>query len=162
MIKVTLKDGSVKELESACSVFDVAKEISPRLAKAACVAKIDGEIKDLRTVIDSDCTLEILTFDDEDGKKAFRHTASHILAQAVKRLYPEVKLAIGPAIDNGFYYDFDKDTPFMPEDLEAIEAEMKKIVKEDLKLEQFEMAPADAIKYLKEIDEPYKLSLIHI
>ena len=159
MIKVTLKDGSVKELESACSVFDVAKEISPRLAKAACVAKIDGEIKDLRTVIDSDCTLEILTFDDEDGKKAFRHTASHILAQAVKRLYPEVKMAIGPAIDNGFYYDFDKDTPFMPEDLEAIEAEMKKIVKEDLKLEQFEMAPADAIKYLKEIDEPYKVEL---
>lgn len=159
MIKVTLKDGSVKELESACSVFDVAKEISPRLAKAACVAKIDGEIKDLRTVIDSDCTLEILTFDDEDGKKAFRHTASHILAQAVKRLYPEVKLAIGPAIDNGFYYDFDKDTPFMPEDLEAIEAEMKKIVKEDLKLEQFEMAPADAINYLKEIDEPYKVEL---
>lgn len=159
MIKVTLKDGSVKELESACSVFDVAKEISPRLAKAACVAKIDGEIKDLRTVIDSDCTLEILTFDDEDGKKAFRHTASHILAQAVKRLYPKVKLAIGPAIDNGFYYDFDKDTPFMPEDLEAIEAEMKKIVKEDLKLEQFEMAPADAIKYLKEIDEPYKVEL---
>ena len=159
MIKVTLKDGSVKELESACSVFDVAKEISPRLAKAACVAKIDGEIKDLRTVIDSDCTLEILTFDDEDGKKAFRHTASHILAQAVKRLYPEVKLAIGPAIDNGFYYDFDKETPFMPEDLEAIEAEMKKIVKEDLKLEQFEMAPADAIKYLKEIDEPYKVEL---
>ena len=160
MIKVTLKDGSVKELESACSVFDVAKEISPRLAKAACVAKINGEIKDLRTVIDSDCTLEILTFDDEDGKKAFRHTASHILAQAVKRLYPEVKLAIGPAIDNGFYYDFDKDTPFMPEDLEAIEAEMKKIVKEDLKLEQFEMAPADAIKYLKEIDEPYKVELV--
>ena len=159
MIKITLKDGSVKELESACSVFDVAKEISSRLAKAACVAKIDGEIKDLRTVIDSDCTLEILTFDDEDGKKAFRHTASHILAQAVKRLYPEVKLAIGPAIDNGFYYDFDKDTPFMPEDLEAIEAEMKKIVKEDLKLEQFEMAPADAIKYLKEIDEPYKVEL---
>lgn len=159
MIKVTLKDGSVKELESACSVFDVAKEISPRLAKAACVAKIDGEIKDLRTVIGSDCTLEILTFDDEDGKKAFRHTASHILAQAVKRLYPEVKLAIGPAIDNGFYYDFDKDTPFMPEDLEAIEAEMKKIVKEDLKLEQFEMAPADAIKYLKDIDEPYKVEL---
>ena len=159
MIKVTLKDGSVKELESACSVFDVAKEISPRLAKAACVAKIDGEIKDLRTVIDSDCTLEILTFDDEDGKKAFRHSASHIQAQAVKRQYPDVKLAICPAIDIGFYYDFDKETPFMPEDLEAIEAEMKKIVKEDLKLEQFEMTPADAIKYLKEIDEPYKVEL---
>ena len=129
MIKVTLKDSSVKELENACSAYDVAKEISPRLAKAACVARINGEIKDLRTVIDSDSTLEILTFDDEDGKKAFRHTASHIMAQAVKRLYPDVKLAIGPSIDNGFYYDFDKETPFMPEDLEAIEAEMKKIVK---------------------------------
>ena len=159
MIKVTLKDGSVKELENACSAYDVAKEISPRLAKAACVARINGEIKDLRTVIDSDSTLEILTFDDEDGKKAFRHTASHIMAQAVKRLYPDVKLAIGPSIDNGFYYDFDKETPFMPEDLEAIEAEMKKIVKEDLELEQFEMAPADAIKYLKDIDEPYKVEL---
>ena len=160
MIKVTLKDGSVKELESACSVFDVAKEISSRLAKAACVAKIDGEIKDLRTVIDSDCTLEILTFDDEDGKKAFRHTASHILAQAVKRLYPEVKLAIGPAIDNGFYYDFDKDTPFMPEDLEAIEAEMKKIVKEDLKIERFTLPREKAIEFMKEKEEPYKVELI--
>ncbi|MBP3921767.1 MAG: threonine--tRNA ligase [Ruminiclostridium sp.] len=159
MIKITLKDGSIKEIESASSVFDIAKEISQGLAKAACAAKIDGEVKDLRTIIDSDCTLEILTFDDEDGRKAFRHTASHILAQAVKRLYPDVKLAIGPAIDNGFYYDFDKETPFLPEDLTKIEAEMKKIVKEGIKLEQYTMAPDEAIQYLKDADEPYKVEL---
>lgn len=159
MIKITLKDGSIKEIESASSVFDIAREISQGLAKAACAAKIDGEVKDLRTIIDSDCTLEILTFDDEDGRKAFRHTASHILAQAVKRLYPDVKLAIGPAIDNGFYYDFDKETPFLPEDLTKIEAEMKKIVKEGIKLEQYTMAPDEAIQYLKDADEPYKVEL---
>ena len=159
MIKITLKDGSIKEIESASSVFDIAKEISQGLAKAACAAKIDGEVKDLRTIIDSDCTLEILTFDDEDGRKAFRHTASHILAQAVKRLYPDVKLAIGPAIDNGFYYDFDKETPFLPEDLTKIEAEMKKIVKEGIKLEQYTMAPDEAIQYLKDADESYKVEL---
>ena len=159
MIKITLKDGSIKEIESAISVFDIAREISQGLAKAACAAKIDGEVKDLRTIIDSDCTLEILTFDDEDGRKAFRHTASHILAQAVKRLYPDVKLAIGPAIDNGFYYDFDKETPFLPEDLTKIEAEMKKIVKEGIKLEQYTMAPDEAIQYLKDADEPYKVEL---
>ncbi|MBQ8931952.1 MAG: TGS domain-containing protein, partial [Ruminiclostridium sp.] len=159
MIKITLKDGSIKEIENASSVFDIAKEISQGLAKAACAAKIDGEVKDLRTIIDSDCTLEILTFDDEDGRKAFRHTASHILAQAVKRLYPDVKLAIGPAIDNGFYYDFDKETPFLPEDLTKIEAEMKKIVKEGIKLEQYTMAPDEAIQYLKDVDEPYKVEL---
>ncbi len=159
MIKITLKDGSIKEIENASSVFDIAKEISQGLAKAACAAKIDGEVKDLRTIIDSDCTLEILTFDDEDGRKAFRHTASHILAQAVKRLYPDVKLAIGPAIDNGFYYDFDKETPFLPEDLTKIEAEMKKIVKEGIKLEQYTMAPDEAIQYLKDADEPYKVEL---
>ncbi len=159
MIKITLKDGSIKEIESASSVFDIAKEISQGLAKTACAARIDGEVKDLRTIIDSDCTLEILTFDDEDGRKAFRHTASHILAQAVKRLYPDVKLAIGPAIDNGFYYDFDKETPFLPEDLTKIEAEMKKIVKEGIKLEQYTMAPDEAIQYLKDADEPYKVEL---
>ncbi len=159
MIKITLKDGSIKEIESASSVFDIAREISQGLAKAACAAKIDGEVKDLRTIIDSDCTLEILTFDDEDGRKVFRHTASHILAQAVKRLYPDVKLAIGPAIDNGFYYDFDKETPFLPEDLTKIEAEMKKIVKEGIKLEQYTMAPDEAIQYLKDADEPYKVEL---
>ncbi|MBQ8791318.1 MAG: threonine--tRNA ligase [Ruminiclostridium sp.] len=159
MIKITLKDGSIKEIESASSVFDIAREISQGLAKAACAAKINGEVKDLRTIIDSDCTLEILTFDDEDGRKAFRHTASHILAQAVKRLYPDVKLAIGPAIDNGFYYDFDKETPFLPEDLTKIEAEMKKIVKEGIKLEQYTMAPDEAIQYLKDADEPYKVEL---
>lgn len=159
MIKITLKDGSIKEIESSSSVFDIAREISQGLAKAACAAKINGEVKDLRTIIDSDCTLEILTFDDEDGRKAFRHTASHILAQAVKRLYPDVKLAIGPAIDNGFYYDFDKETPFLPEDLTKIEAEMKKIVKEGIKLEQYTMAPDEAIQYLKDADEPYKVEL---
>ena len=159
MIKITLKDGSIKEIESASSVFDIANEISQGLAKAACAARIDGEVKDLRTIIDKDCTLEILTFDDEDGRKAFRHTASHILAQAVKRLYPDVKLAIGPAIDNGFYYDFDKETPFFPEDLTKIEAEMKKIVKEGIKLEQYTMAPDEAIQYLKDADEPYKVEL---
>ncbi|MBQ2799484.1 MAG: threonine--tRNA ligase [Ruminiclostridium sp.] len=159
MIKITLKDGSIKEIENASSVFDIAKEIGQGLAKAACAAKIDGEVKDLRTIIDSDCTLEILTFDDEDGRKAFRHTASHILAPAVNRLYPDVKLAIGPAIDNGFYYDFDKETPFLPEDLTKIEAEMKKIVKEGIKLEQYTMAPDEAIQYLKDADEPYKVEL---
>ncbi|MBE6879717.1 MAG: threonine--tRNA ligase [Ruminococcaceae bacterium] len=159
MIKITLKDGSIKEIENSSSVFDIAKEISQGLAKAACAARIDGEVKDLRTIIDKDCTLEILTFDDEDGRKAFRHTASHILAQAVKRLYPDVKLAIGPAIDNGFYYDFDKETPFLPEDLTKIEAEMKKIVKEGIKLEQYTMAPDEAIQYLKDVDEPYKVEL---
>ncbi len=159
MIKITLKDGSIKEIENSSSVFDIAKEISQGLAKAACAARIDGEVKDLRTIIDKDCTLEILTFDDEDGRKAFRHTASHILAQAVKRLYPDVKLAIGPAIDNGFYYDFDKETPFLPEDLTKIEAEMKKIVKEGIKLEQYTMAPDEALQYLKDADEPYKVEL---
>ena len=159
MIKITLKDGSIKEIENSKSVFDIAKEISQGLAKAACAARIDGEVKDLRTIIDKDCTLEILTFDDEDGRKAFRHTASHILAQAVKRLYPDVKLAIGPAIDNGFYYDFDKETPFLPEDLTKIEAEMKKIVKEGIKLEQYTMAPDEAIQFLKDADEPYKVEL---
>lgn len=159
MIKITLKDGSVKELEAPVSVIDIAAQISGGLARAACAARVDGEVTDLRKVIDKDCTLEILTFDDDDGKKAFRHTASHIMAQAVKRLYPEVKLAIGPSIDNGFYYDFDKETPFSPEDLTAIEAEMKKIVKENIKLEQFEMPADKAIEYLKEIDEPYKVEL---
>ncbi|MCH5325095.1 MAG: threonine--tRNA ligase [Eubacterium sp.] len=159
MVNLTLKDGSVKQVDAGLSVIEIAAQISRGLAKAACAARIDGEVKDLRTVINNDCALEILTFDDEDGRKAFRHTASHILAQAVKRLYPDVKLAIGPAIDNGFYYDFDRETPFTNEELAKIEEEMKKIVKEDIKLEQFEMSPADAIAYLKEQDEPYKVEL---
>ena len=158
-MKITLKDGVVREFEAGKSAFDIAKEISGGLAKAACAAKIDGKVCDLRTTVDKDCELEILTFDDEDGRRTFRHTASHILAQAVKRLFPEVKLAIGPAIDNGFYYDFDVETPFTTEDLEKIEAEMKKIVKEGLRLEQFELPPAEAIEYLKSIGEIYKVEL---
>ena len=160
MLKISLKDGVVKEFESGVSALDVAKSLGMGLYKAACVCKIDGVVCDLRTIIDKDCTLEILTFDDEEGKKAFRHTASHILAQAVKRLFPQAKLAIGPAIDSGFYYDFDVDTPFTPEVLEKIEAEMKKIVKEGLVLEKFEMSPEDALAMMKEKDEPYKVELI--
>ncbi len=158
-MKITLKGDVVKEFQDGLSVLEIAGQISGGLARAACAAKVDGKTCDLRTTITKDCTLEILTFDDEEGKKAFRHTASHIMAQAVKRLFPSTKLAIGPAIENGFYYDFDVEKPFSPEDLSAIEAEMKKIVKEDIKLEQFEMAPADAVKYLEELGEPYKVEL---
>lgn len=159
MIKVKLRD-DVREFENGVSVMDVAKSIGAGLYKAACLAKVNGETCDLRTVLDSDCEVEILTFDDEDGKRTFRHTASHILAQAVKRLYPNAKLAIGPSIDNGFYYDFDVDAPFTPEDLENIEKEMKKIVKEGLTLEHFEMAPQDAIKYYEDLGEIYKVELV--
>ena len=159
MIKVKLRD-DVREFESGVSVMDVAKSIGAGLYKAACLAKVDGKTCDLRTVLNSDCEVEILTFDDDEGKRAFRHTASHILAQAVKRLYPNAKLAIGPAIDNGFYYDFDVDAPFTPEDLENIEKEMKKIVKEALVLEHFEMAPQDAVKYYEDLGEIYKVELV--
>ena len=159
MIKLTLKDGSVREIESAQAASEIIKGIGMGLYKAACCVKINGEVKDLRTVIDSDCQFEVCTFDVLDGKKTFWHTASHIMAQAVKRLYPAAKLAIGPAIDNGFYYDFDLEKPFTPEELEKIEAEMKKIVKEGLALEQFELSPADAVAKLKEMDEPYKVEL---
>ena len=159
MIKVKLRD-DIREFESGVSVMDVAKSIGAGLYKAACLAKVDGKTCDLRTVLNSDCEVEILTFDDDEGKRAFRHTASHILAQAVKRLYPNAKLAIGPAIDNGFYYDFDVDAPFTPEDLENIEKEMKKIVKEALVLEHFEMAPQDAIKYYEDLGEIYKVELV--
>lgn len=159
-MKITLKDSSVKQYDSAMTAADIAKDISMGLYRNACACKIDGEVKDLRTVIDSDCTLEILTFDDEDGKRAFNHTASHIMAQAVKRLYPDVKLTIGPAIHDGFYYDFDVETPFSPEDLEKIEAEMKKIVKEGFALEKFELSPDEAIKLMEEKNEPYKVELI--
>lgn len=159
-MKITLKDSSVKQYDSAMTAADIAKDISMGLYRNACACKIDGEVKDLRTVIDSDCALEILTFDDEDGKRAFNHTASHIMAQAVKRLYPDVKLTIGPAIHDGFYYDFDVETPFSPEDLEKIEAEMKKIVKEGFALEKFELSPDEAIKLMEEKNEPYKVELI--
>lgn len=159
-MKITLKDGSVKQYDGAMCAADIAKDISMGLYRNACSCKINGEVKDLRTVISEDCALEILTFDDEDGKRTFNHTASHIMAQAVKRLYPDVKLTIGPAIHDGFYYDFDVQTPFSPEDLEKIEAEMKKIVKEGLVLERFELPPQDAIQLMKEKDEPYKVELI--
>lgn len=161
MIKITLKDGSVKEFENAVSAADITKEISMGLYRNACSCKIDGEVKDLRTVVDSDCDFEVLTFDDIDGKKTFNHTASHIMAQAVKRLYPDVKLTIGPAIDSGFYYDFDIETPFSPEDLEKIEKEMKAIVKEGLEIDKFELEPAEAIKLMEEKNEPYKVELIN-
>ena len=156
---ITLKDNVVKEYQNGTTAYDIAKDISAGLARVACAAKINGKVCDLRTCIDSDASLEILTFDDEDGKKAFRHTASHILAQAVKRLFPKVKLAIGPAIDNGFYYDFDVETPFSTEDLEKIEAEMKKIVKEGLEPVQFYLSPEEAMKTLEEQGEIYKVEL---
>ena len=158
-MKITLKGDVIKEFQSGLTAYDIAKEISGGLARAACAARINGKVCDLRTTITEDCSLDILTFDDEDGKKAFRHTASHILAQAVKRLFPATKLAIGPAIENGFYYDFDVEKPFSPEDIAKIEAEMKKIVKEGIALEQYELSPAEAIEYLNGIGEDYKVEL---
>ncbi len=159
MIQLTLKDGSIRELPAPQPAFEIIRSIGMGLYKASCCVKIDGEVCDLRTVIDHDCTFEVLTFDSEEGKKTFWHTASHILAQAVKRLYPETKLAIGPAIDNGFYYDFDAEHPFTAEELTRIETEMKKIVKENLPLEQFCLSPEEAIQKLTEADEPYKVEL---
>lgn len=160
MIEITLKGGAVKTYDAPVTAAEVAKDIGMGLYKSACVARVDGKVCDLRTELTENCALEILTFDDEDGKRTFRHTASHILAQAVKRLYPEVKLAIGPAVDNGFYYDFDSEVAFTPEILEKIEAEMKKIVKEDLPLEKFELPPAEATALMTEKGETYKVELI--
>ena len=160
MINITLKDGSVLNCESGITVYDAAKQISMGLARNACAATVDGKNCDLRTVLNNDCKLEILTFDDEYGKWTFRHTASHIMAQAVKRLFPNAKLTIGPAVDDGFYYDFDIDEKFTPDDLEKIESEMKKIVKEDIKLERFTKSFDEAIKYFTEKDEPYKVELV--
>ena len=160
MIKVSLKDGLVKEFEAGVSAAEVAKSLGMGLYKAATCAKLDGEVVDLRTPLEQDCTLEILTFEDDYGRRTFRHTASHIMAQAVKRLYPDVKLAIGPAVDDGFYYDFDLDAKFTPDDLEKIEAEMKKIVKEDIKIERFLMTREEAVKYFEEKGEPYKAELV--
>lgn len=160
MIEITLKGGAVKTYDAPVTAAEVAKDIGMGLYKSACVARVDGKVCDLRTELTENCALEILTFDDEDGKRTFRHTASHILAQAVKRLYPETKLAIGPAVDNGFYYDFDSEVAFTPEILEKIEAEMKKIVKEDLPLEKFELPPAEATALMTEKGETYKVELI--
>ena len=160
MIKITLKDNSVMEVQNGTKVSEVASKLSSSLAKKAIGAKIDGKRAELMGELNNDCKLEILTFEDEDGKWILRHTASHILAQAVKRLYPDVKLAIGPAIDNGFYYDFDAEFSFTPEILEKLEAEMNKIVKENLNLERFELPREEAIKLMKEKQEPYKVELI--
>ena len=159
-MKITLKDGSVKEYASPMSIIDIAKDISEGLARVACLGEVDGEEEDLRTVIDHDCQLNILTAKDEKGLAALRHTASHVMAQAVKRLYPETKLAIGPSIADGFYYDVDPATPLTAEDLPKIEAEMKKIIKEALPLERFTLPRNEAIEFMKEKEEPYKVELI--
>ncbi|MBQ2985918.1 MAG: threonine--tRNA ligase [Tyzzerella sp.] len=159
-MKVMLKDGSSKEFENGVSVLDIAREISEGLARAACAGKVNGEVVDLRTEVSEDCELEILTFRDDEGKKVFRHTASHVMAQAVKRLYPDTKLAIGPAIEDGFYYDFDRASAFTQEELADIEKEMKKIVKENIKLERFTLPREEAIKFMEEREEPYKVELI--
>ncbi len=157
---ITLKDESTKEYAEAKSVIEIASDISEGLARVACAGEVDGEVVDLRTVIDRDCELNILTFDSEGGKGAFRHTTSHIMAQAIKRLFPEVKLAIGPSIEDGFYYDIDSDEPITAEDLPKIEAEMKKIVKENLTITRFTKPRAEAIEFFKEKNEPYKVELI--
>ena len=159
-MKVTLKDGSFKEYAQPMAVIDIAKDISEGLARMACVAEIDGEVKDLRTIVDKDCTLNIFTAKDPEGLAALRHTASHVMAQAIKRIWPETKLAIGPSIADGFYYDIDRDEPVTSDDLAKIEAEMKKIIKEALPLERFELPRAEAIALMKEKNEPYKVELI--
>lgn len=159
-MKVTLKDGSFKEYAQPMAVIDIAKDISEGLARMACVAEIDGEVKDLRTIVDKDCTLNIFTAKDPEGLAALRHTASHVMAQAIKRIWPETKLAIGPSIADGFYYDIDRDEPVTSDDLTKIEAEMKKIIKEALPLERFELPRAEAIALMKEKNEPYKVELI--
>ena len=156
---ITLKDGSKREYDEAKAVIDIAKDISEGLARAACAAEVNGEVVDLRTVVDSDCELNILTVSDPKGLAAYRHTAAHVMAEAVKNLYPEAKLAIGPAIENGFYYDFDC-KPFTREDLDKIEAEMKKIIKKGEKIERFTMEREEAIKFMEEKGEPYKVELI--
>ena len=157
---ITLKDGSKREVQEGISVIDLAKEISEGLARVATAGRVDGKVVDLRHNLNKDCNVEILTFDDEDGKKAYWHTTSHIMAQAIKRLYKDVKLAIGPAIDGGFYYDFDTEYRFSEADFEKIEAEMKKIIKEDLPIERFELPRSEAIKLMKDAGEDYKVELI--
>ena len=159
-MKITLKDGSVKEYAQPMSILDIAKDLSEGLARAACAGVVDGETEDLRTVLDKDCSLNICTVSDPEGLAALRHTASHVMAQAIKRLYPDVKLAIGPSIADGFYYDIDSEDPVTAEDLEKIENEMKKIVKEALPLERFTLPRAEAIAFMEEKKEPYKVELI--
>lgn len=160
MINIKLKDGSMKAYESKMTVLEIAKDISEGLARAACAGMVNGKTVDLRHEVTEDCELSILTFESEEGQKAFRHSATHILAQAVKRLFPSTKLAIGPAIDGGFYYDFDKEGSFSADEIKQIEEEMKKIVKEDLPIERFELPRAEAIAFMQEKEENFKVELI--
>ena len=160
MIKITLKDGSIKEVEQGISIYDLAKNISEGLARMATAGKVNGNVQDLRYELNEDCEVEILTFESSlDGKKAYWHTTSHIMAQAVKRLFPDTLFAIGPSIDEGFYYDFDVKNNFTDEDKEKIESEMKKIIKEDLPIERFSLPKEEALKLMK--DQPYKQELIN-
>ena len=161
MLKITLKDGSVKEFEGKISILELAKSISEGLARNACAGIVNGKVVDLRFEVEEDSNVSIVTFNDEEGQHAFRHTASHILAMAVKRLYPEAKLAIGPSIDDGFYYDIDRDGSFTNEEIENIEKEMKSIVKENLAIERFELPREEALKLMEEAGEPYKVELIN-
>ena len=158
-MKITLKDGSVKEFQEEKSIYDIALSISEGLARAACAGEVNGEVMDLRTVLDSDCELSILTQKDAEGLRTVRHTCSHVLAEAVKRLFPEAKLAIGPSIDEGFYYDFEAE-PFSREDLDNLEKEMKKIIKAGCRLEKFTLPRSEAIQFMQERQEPYKVELI--
>ena len=158
-MKITLKDGSCKEYEQAMSVYEIARDISEGLARVACAGEVDGKTVDLRTVVDHNASVSILTFEDPAGRAAYRHTTSHVLAEAVKRLYPEAKLAIGPSIDTGFYYDFECQS-FSREDLDKIEAEMKKIIKEGHEITRFTLPRAEAIRFMEEKGEPYKVELI--
>lgn len=160
MINIELKDGSKRQVEKGSSILKIARQISEGLARNATAGRVDGKVEDLRFPINKDCKLEILTFDDEDGKKAYWHTSSHIMAQAIKRLYKDIQLAIGPSIDAGFYYDFDTEYRFSEEDFAKIEEEMKKIIKEDLPIERFELAREEAIKLMKDAGENYKVELI--
>ena len=158
MIQITLKDGTVKAYQSGTTILDIAKDISEGLARVALAGEVDGKVKDLSTPITEDCKLNLLTFDSEGGKRTYWHTTSHIMAQAVKRLFPNVKLAIGPSVDNGFYYDFDSEKTFTPEDMQAIENEMQKVIKEDFPLERFTLTREKALEFMK--NEPYKVELI--
>ena len=160
MMKITLKGGDVKEFAKGTTLLDMAASISEGLARVCLAAEVDGEVKDLRTTPTGDCTVNFLTWDSEKGRLAYRHTASHVLAQAVKRLYPDTKLAIGPAIENGFYYDFDFETPITAAELEKIEAEMKKIIKENIPIERFTLPRDEALAMMREQGESYKTELI--
>lgn len=161
MIKITLKDGSIKEFESSISVLDIAKSISEGLARNACCGIANGKVVDLRHIVNEDSDLSICTFDSQEGKDAVRHSISHVLAYAVKRLFPEAKLAIGPAINDGFYYDFDVENSFSAEDLTKLEDEMRKIIKENPLIERFELPRAEALKLMEDANEPYKVELIN-